>query len=236
MSTYSRKVISVQFIALCALFCHLCSCATLFAPGKDDITIKTDPEGAEIFDGADFIGETPLTHSFVRDAFERKELTIRKKGYKSQKLYLDRTLEKAALFNFGFILTTGGATSWGIDALSGHMIRYSPDSYLIELENEAGSTGTKEQANRQRLRFVIINHDYLRKDIAMGQGEYLRAYYEMRPPGGPFGDYRSYLSHVSRQAHFLLAVNDPVEFHHELERESAFPRALITESRKAVHE
>jgi hypothetical protein len=236
MSTDSRKVIMVQFIVLCALCCHLCSCATIFAPGKDDITIKTDPEGAEIFDGADFIGETPLTHSFVRDTVEHKELTIRKKGFKSQKLYLDRTLEKVALLNFGFILTTGGATSWGIDALSGHLIRYSPDSYFIELEKETGQTSRKEQAHRKRLRFVITNQDYLKKDIAMGQGEYLRAYYEMSPPGGPFDDYRSYLSRVSGQAQSLLAVNDPVEFHHELERESAFSGALITERQKAAHE
>jgi hypothetical protein len=215
--TDSRGFIKGRFFALFALCGILYGCATLFAPGTDDITIRTDPEGAEIYDGINFIGKTPLTHSFIRDTFENKILTVKMDGRKSQKLYLGRTLEQTALFNFGFFLTTGGATSWGIDALSGHMIKYSPDSYLIELEKEEGVEGKKEQAYRQRLRFVIVNHDCLKKDIAKGQGEYLSAYYEIGPSQYPYDNYQSFLSHVSGQARLLLAADDPLEFHRELE-------------------
>jgi len=54
------------FIALCGV---LCGCATMFAPDSDDITFKTEPEGAEIYDGVNLIGKTPLTYSFVRNTF-----------------------------------------------------------------------------------------------------------------------------------------------------------------------
>jgi len=139
-------------------------------------------------------------------------------GRKSEKLYLGRTLEEKALFNFGFFLTTMGATSWGIDALTGHMIKYYPNSYLIELEKEEDHASKKEQAYRQRLRFVVVNHDSLKKDIAMGQGEYLRAYYEIGQPERLFDDYQNFRNQISSQARWLLAVGDPVEFHRELER------------------
>jgi hypothetical protein len=215
----SRKFVKDRFFALIALCGVLCGCATMFAPGTDDITFKTEPEGAKIYDGVNLMGTTPLTYSFVRNTFENKVLTVKMEGRKSQKLYLGRTLEETALFNFGFFLTTGGATSWGIDALTGHMIKYSPNSYLIELEKEEDGTSKKEQAYRQRLRFVLINHDSLKKDIATGQGEYLRAYYEIGPSEYVFDDYRSFRDKVSNQSRWLLAVGDPVEFHRELERE-----------------
>lgn len=220
-----------RLITLFALCGFLCSCATMFSPGADEITIKSEPEGADVYDGANLLGKTPLKHSFVRDTFENRELTVKMEGRKSQKLYLGKTLEKTALFNFGF-LTTSGATSWGIDALTGHMIKYSPDSYLIDLEKEEDTAGKKEQTYRQRLRFVIVNHDCLKKDIAKGQGEYLRAYYESWPPDRPFDNYQSFLNRVSDHVRLLLAVDDPVEFHRELEKKITPSPSLETESNR----
>ncbi|HSB34231.1 MAG TPA: PEGA domain-containing protein [Nitrospirota bacterium] len=212
-----RRAKTVRFITLCTICVILSGCATMFAPGEDEITIKSEPEGAEVYDGANLLGKTPLTYSFVRDTFQPRDLTIRMKGRKSYDLRLRTTLEKTALWNLAFVLTTGGATSWGIDALSGHLIRYSPNSYLIDLENAEASVGKKEQAYRNRLRFVVVNHDCLKKDIARGQGEYLRAYYEIGQSESPFDDFQSFLNHVSGQAQLLLAVEDPVDFYRELD-------------------
>jgi hypothetical protein len=196
----------------------LSGCATMFAPGSDKITIKTDPAGADVYEGGDFLGKTPLTHSFERELLYRRVLTIKKEGYATQELNLRDTLERTALWNFGFSTTTCGATSWAIDALSGNMIKYSPDSYFIELEKKGATVSWEDHMRRQRIRFVLLNRDSLMKDIAAGDGNYLRTYFEMRPLQQPLDTYQSFLNHISNQAQLLLCQNDPVEFYQELER------------------
>lgn len=208
----------LQLMIRCALCMLLSGCATMFAPDSDKVTIKTSPADAEVYEGATLLGKTPLTHSFKRDTFEKKILTIKKDGYTSEELPLNKVLEKTALWNFGFFITTCGATSWGIDAHSGNMIKYSPDSYYIELEKKGNSVSRDDHLRLQRLRFVLLNQDSLMKDIAVGEGAYLKAYFEMRPFQQAFTDYRGVLSPVSKQALLSLRLDEPVEFFHELEK------------------
>lgn len=122
-----KRVVKSHLITACIISLVLSSCATMFAPSKDEITIKTDPEGADVYEGVNLLGKTPLTHTFDRETSGQKVLTIKKQGHKSHKLELGKTLEEKALLNFVFFLTTMGATSWGIDAISGNMVKYSPD-------------------------------------------------------------------------------------------------------------
>jgi hypothetical protein len=205
---------SIVLFIVCAF---LTGCASMIAPHSDSITIRTNPEGANVYYDARLLGKTPLTYSFNRDTFERKTLSIQREGYKDQELVLEKTLEGKSLFNFVFILTTSGATSWGIDAATGNLIKYSPDSYLIDLEQDNTSTSHEEHARLQRLRFVALNQDNLKKDIATGDGEYLRAYFASRSPRISFNDYQYFLSHVAGQAPLLLPLGDPVEFYNCLE-------------------
>lgn len=205
---------SIVIIVMCIL---ASGCATMYAPESDNVTIQSNPEGADVYYGAQLLGTTPLTYSFKRDTFERKTLSIRKKGYKNQEVLLEKTLEKKALYNIAFITTTMGVTSWGIDAASGHMIKYSPDSYLIDLEKVNQSARGKDRARFQRLRFVALNQYYLMNDIATGDGEYLRAYFDSRPSDTAFDNYQKFLGHVSRQALLLLSLHDSVELYNCLE-------------------
>lgn len=218
MLTAKIKAIKNQAIILCTLCILLSGCATMFAPDRDQVTIKTEPAGADVYEGANFLGKTPLTHAFERATFDRKTLFLKKEGYSSQELDLRKTLEKTALWNFGFFLTTCGATSWGIDALSGNMVKYSPDSYFIELEKKGTTANGEDHMRQQRARFVLLNRDSLMKDIATGDGKYLRTYYEMSPPQQTLGAYRGFLNHISNHAQRLLCMDDPVDFYHELER------------------
>jgi len=218
MLTNKVSVMKSQTITLCTLCMLLSGCATMFAPDNDKITIKTEPAGADVYEGANLIGKTPLTHSFKRVALERKILLIRKEGYTSEELDLRKSLETTALWNIAFVLTTGGVTSWAIDAHSGNMTKYSPDSYLIELGKKGNTISREEHLRLRRIRFVLLNRDSMMKDIAAGDGNYLKTYFEMRPPQQPLDTYQAFLKHVSSQAPHLLYQDDPVEFYHELER------------------
>jgi hypothetical protein len=190
----------------------------MFAPSKDEITINTDPEGADVYEGVNLLGKTPLTHTFDRETSGQKVLSIKKQGHKSHKLELVKTLDEKSLLNFVFFLTTMGATSWGIDAISGNMIKYSPNSYLIELEKEGHSINQIDNTRRQRLHFVVLNYADLIKDIAKGNGEYLKAYYEIRPSEQISDNYQEFLNRISNQVQFLLVLNDPVDLYIELEK------------------
>jgi hypothetical protein len=218
MLTNKVRVLKSQTIILGTLCMLLSGCATMFAPGSDKVTIKTDPPGASVYEGANFLGKTPLTYSFKRETFEKKTLTIKKEGYASQELDLKKALEKTALWNFGFFITTSGATSWGIDALSGNMTKYYPGSYFIDLSKRGDAAIREDHLRLQRIRFVLLNQDNLMKDIAAGDGNYLRAYFEMRPPKQTFDNYQGFLNHVSGKAPLLHCLDDPVEFYHELEK------------------
>ncbi len=54
-------------------------------PTTYQISVRSEPSGAEVFQGPERIGATPLTHDFARSSSEI-ELVVKKKGYKDQKL------------------------------------------------------------------------------------------------------------------------------------------------------
>lgn len=202
------------FIAMSVLFLFS-GCATLFSKKEDTITIKTEPPGAEVYVGVEPIGTTPLTYTFRRKTFEQKSLNIRKAGYKTKEMQLGRTLDATALFNFGFFLTTSGAPSWGIDALSGAMVQYDPQSYFIDLEPDKREAEPGEEDRRSRRAFVLFNHHRLKSDIARGGGEYLSAYHRMiESPEG----YGLFLDRLRQDAADLISREEGVAFYEEMEK------------------
>jgi len=217
MTTLDLKTAKNLFFAACLGLILLGGCATMYAPDSDTITIKTNPAGAEIYQGAKLLGKTPLVHSFHRETFDRMVLNIRKDGYKHQELILEKSLEPKSLYNIAFITTTSGVTSWGIDAANGNMVKYNPDSYLIDLV-KAGTTAEYRDHDRlQRLRFVVLNQAALMKDISVGDGEYIRAYYEIRMPNTGDATYRKFLDRIAQHALLLLSSGEPLEFYRGLE-------------------
>ncbi|MFZ5862050.1 MAG: hypothetical protein ACOYXR_04285 [Nitrospirota bacterium] len=204
-----------RIVVVLAFVCFVNGCATLFAKRSDTITIKTVPDGADVYDGVVLLGKTPLTHTFKRDAFVQKTLQIRAPGFTTYELSLQRTLDLIALFNLGFSLTTMGATSWGIDASSGAMIRYEPTSYFVDLQ-PAGQERTSIDRNRsERFMFVLNNHQALTRDIAQGDGPYLASYYRLLTPEAQ--DYPQFVRQVKDASADLLAQDDPVDFTRHLD-------------------
>jgi len=205
---------SKRLIFAAAQLCTLlisAGCATLFSRGYDDLTIESNPPGAEVYWGAEKIGTTPFTRRFDRDTFEIPKLTFRKAGYLTQTVTLQRTLERTALFNFGFFLTTCGGTSWGIDAVSGNMIRYTPDSYLIDLQKADDVGSATWQQRHLALAYLLTNQANLLSDIARGGGDYLEAYYFLHATPATLAAYPAFLQAVRQSAPRLLACETGLE-------------------------
>lgn len=210
----SRRHQAILFFIATFLLFLASGCATMFSKKEDTITIKTEPPGAEVYLETESLGTTPFTHTFKRNTFEQKRLSLRKEGYKTRELNLGRALDPKALFNLGYILTTGGISSWAIDAATGAMVRYSPDSYYLELELENRAPDSVELKRRVGRAFVLFNHDSLKSDIARGEGEYISAYYALLNSPEL---YDMFLRRMKEAAAELLSQEDGVDFFKQLE-------------------
>jgi hypothetical protein len=148
-------------------------CATLFSDSSDKITITSEPAGAEVILGNEVKGKTPLELVVERDTFKTTTLQIKKKGYATQDLKLKKTFNTTSLFNIGFISTTLGVTSWGVDALTGGVIKHSPTGYTVTLKK---GDSAQLDAGVGKTLFVQVNEQKIRNDLAHGGGAFLDTY------------------------------------------------------------
>jgi len=194
----------------------LTNCATLYSKKEDVIEIKSDPSGAQVYSGATLIGTTPLKKEFKRSTGEPPALTIKKAGFPTKTLRLERTVDPAAFLNLGFITTTFGATSWGIDAGTGAMFEYSPKSYYVDLHksDKNGSLNEEQLMRKKRVVFALINYNALLVDIAKGDGEFIGAYYKLAPTKK---GYQDFLKEVKNDKTALLSQKDGLELNSYIE-------------------
>lgn len=199
-------------IAVSALM--LSGCATMFATKTDTVTINSEPVNAEVSDGATLLGKTPLTHTFSRTSVAQKQLRIKAPGYATYELRLGKDVEPIAFLNFAFVFTTMGATSWAVDYSSGAMFRIEPSSYFVDLEATGKRLSNRDWNRREQIRFVILNRYHLSRDIALGDGPYLTAYYQLVKPDMSYDAFRS---HVHHSAETLISGSDGFEFYRRLD-------------------
>lgn len=114
-----------KLIIVCAL--SMQSCATILTGTSDRITINSVPEGAKVeIDGIDK-GKTPVRVK-VKRHFESPTVTLKKDGYERKTFELQNSFNPIAAIN---LLSIFG---WGIDLLSGAVMKYNPKVYDMELE------------------------------------------------------------------------------------------------------
>jgi hypothetical protein len=185
-------------------------CATFFGDKDDEITVQSNPPGAEVWMGITKAGVTPYTFRLKRNTFEQTYVTLKMEGYESHKFMVQKTIETTSLFNLGFTLTTGGVTCFGIDALSGAMMKYSPTGYLVDLKRQTASApGT----SMSPAAFAARSGDELRQDIARGDGEFLRAYHSLAFPALSYADF---MATVAIHRERLSLCVDGVRLHQSL--------------------
>ncbi len=153
-------------ISFCVLVLvgFISGCATLFSSGSEEITIDSEPSGADVFFEGENIGKTPLKRRFTKRT-ETYTVKIQKAGYETRHYDLYKTVTPAAWFNIGFITTTFGATSWGIDALSGNMFSFAKHRYVVELEKAGKAQGPSA------FQYAMVNYETIQKNLAQSNTE-----------------------------------------------------------------
>jgi hypothetical protein len=184
------------------------ACATLFSDDSDSITVKTEPSGAEVFINEVSKGRTPVTFDLKRDTFVDNQMRISKDGYESEKLRVNKTINGVAILN------TTSLLSWGTDALTGKMVRYSPTAYYVELKRKGSGTAGHDALSSELIRYVNINFDKLKADVARGEGPFLNEYLKslgVAPDARPAAQER-----IQGRARELIELSDPSVFHGRL--------------------
>lgn len=119
-------------IILTASVIGFTSCATIFTGTKDRISFNTTPPGAMIYiDGLEQC-RTPCS-ILVKRRIEDTEVEFKLDGYDTRIIKLSKDLNIMSVFNLGNLV------AWGIDALSGAVMKYDRKSYDIILDGKKTS-------------------------------------------------------------------------------------------------
>lgn len=138
---------------------QLSGCASVLKGVEQEMTFKSDPEGATVFVDGLKKGQTPLTVKLRKDEYKR--VTLKKKAYQDHVILLQQRFDKIGLINI--ILPTGFTT----DASTGAMFAYVPGTFYINLTKLDGKNLSNRYLQRDtgnELReFVFINYIKLKQ-------------------------------------------------------------------------
>lgn len=123
------KKIPVLFLA----FLIMTGCATIFTGTKDRIAFSSTPSGATIYKDGVEICTTPCNYNIKR-SLNDTEVEFKLDGYETRLITLDKELNLVSIINLGNLL------GWGIDALSGAVMKYDRKSYDLKLTKEKSAS------------------------------------------------------------------------------------------------
>ena len=123
------KKIPVLFLALLLMT----GCATIFTGTKDNISFSSTPSGATIYKDGVEICTTPCNYKIKR-SLNDTDIEFKLDGYETRLITLDNELNLVSIINLGNLL------GWGIDALSGAVMKYDRKSYDLKLTKERSAS------------------------------------------------------------------------------------------------
>lgn len=108
-------------------------CATIFTGTKDRIAFSSTPSGATIYKDGVEICTTPCNYRIKR-SLNDTEVEFKLDGYETRLITLDKEFNLVSIINLGNLL------GWGIDALSGAVMKYDRKSYDLKLTKEKSAS------------------------------------------------------------------------------------------------
>ncbi len=165
-----KKIASV----IACLSILVSGCATVITGTDQNLTFKTEPEGATVTISGKVLGLTPLTS--VVSKGKNQALTFEKEGYKTFTTQLSTSTEGWFFGNiFGGLLGLFSSTT---DGVSGAMVQFSQDQYYVTLvpDNKGGlKSGTAGKIKE----YVIAYGDQIKAELVQQKGEILDGLLEL---------------------------------------------------------
>lgn len=155
-------------IALMLTAMELIGCASIASGTKQSITVTSNVPGAQITHGGVVIGVTPFTGQVPRG--EGKSLVITMVGYAEQTIPMSTQITGAFWGNILIGGTTGSTTDMG----TGAAYEYAPSNFYVDLVS-ASRMPLSQRKSTEIKQFAMIHFDAISRDVANGQGEYLKS-------------------------------------------------------------
>lgn len=127
MNKKTKSLIIMSLLLVASI--SFTSCSTLFTGTKDRITFNTNPPGARVYINGIEQGVTPLTMK-VKRSLNDTDAEFKLDGYETRLITLSKGFNVVSVINLGNLL------GWGIDALSGSIMKYDQRSYDITLDDK----------------------------------------------------------------------------------------------------
>ncbi len=150
----------------------LVACATIVSGTSQTVTFYSSPEGATVLVGGKILGKTPLSMNLKKESGQ--SLVFEKEGYKP----FSARLETSTNSWFWGNIVIGGFFGSSTDAISGAIYEYSPQQYMVTLEQARvgplDGQATKPAAQKAK-EFIVIGYNNILSDISAGEGPYLES-------------------------------------------------------------
>lgn len=120
----------------------LCGCATVTRGTTNQVTVNSDPVGAEAISSTGLICPmTPCTWEISRKS--EFAVTFKKQGYQTQQVQVGTKLAGGGAAGFAGNVLIGGIVGMGVDAASGATMEHYPNPVFVTLRPLSGSKPKK---------------------------------------------------------------------------------------------
>ena len=121
------------YSAVCLGLLSLTSCATIFTGTTYKITFNSKPEGAKVYYKGYEKCVTPCSFNVNRGLFDNRNkiVELKKEGYVDKGIELDTKFNTVSILN-----VFAGLVPWGIDVVTGSVMKYDTKNYNVELEKK----------------------------------------------------------------------------------------------------
>ena len=127
-------------------------CATVFTGTYDEVTIRSEPEGALIYiDGLEE-GRTPATLDIKRPGVSKTEVTLRLDGYEPRTFVLQKEFNAVSVVNLACVIC------WAVDVATGSVTKYRPQGYDIELVPDDQAYQMDDLLRDEQGRYIVPMH------------------------------------------------------------------------------
>jgi len=120
------KKLFISFVIASSL-CYT-GCATLFSGSSDEVSLSSDPKGANVYVNGDNRGKTPITLSLKKG--KEYSIEFEKDGYEKKTWHLSYSLGAGWLI----LDVLAGLVGIIVDASTGAWNEFNDDSYKARLE------------------------------------------------------------------------------------------------------
>lgn len=141
-------------------------CASIVSSGSQEVSFKSEPEGALIVIGGREMGRTPMTTKIDRKAGQ--VVSFRLDGYKTEEMPLSTTVNG---WFFGNIVI-GGLLGSSTDSATGAINEYSPSFYNVTLNPIKTSSTTPVNEVKT---YIIANYKSIYEELNTKSGQYVNS-------------------------------------------------------------